>query len=205
MHKKGRAIYNGNKVRGDGVEIIRIGDDALKIMLNAEEAVTYGLDTEDAYGDDEETVKIFQKIFSGAKEKTGFEFGSGRVLVQMYQSKDGRLEVGVTYKDKTIPLDNKRSKSAISPSLYRFENLENLLSVSARMENTGYTGRSSVYHDSKKGEYYLVLDDIYPKELRYAFIGEYAKQMKSGALSYIKEHCKCICKKNGIKILSNLL
>ena len=194
------------------MEIIKIGNDALKIMLNAEEAIRYGLDSEDAYGDDEKTAKIFQKIFAGAKEEIGFEFGSGKVLVQMYQSRDGgceifisRLEVGVTYKDKTISLDNKRSKNLISPSLYRFENLENLLSVSARMENIGYTGRSSVYHDSKRGDYYLVLDDIYPKELRYAFIGEYGGQMKSMALSYIKEHCECICKKNGVKILSKLL
>ncbi|MGM9645184.1 MAG: adaptor protein MecA [Eubacteriales bacterium] len=194
------------------MEIIKIGDDALKIMLDAEEALTYGLDSEDIYGDDEETLKIFQKIFDVAKEKIGLEFGSGRVLVQMYQSKDGgceifisRLEVGSTYKDRVIPVENKRSKGAISPSLYRFENLENLLSVSARMENIGYTGRSSVYHDSKKGEYYLVLDDIYPKELKYAFIAEYAKQMKSGAIAYIKEHCECICRKNGVKILSKLL
>ena len=194
------------------MEILKIGDDALKIMLDAEEAVAYGIDNEDTYENDYETAKIFQRIFSGAKEKIGFEFGSGRVLVQMYQSKDGgfeifisRLEVGNTYNDKVIPLENKRIKSAISPSLYRFDNLENLLSVSARIENTGYAGRSSVYHDSKKGEYYLVLDDIYPKELRYAFIGEYSKQMKSSAIAYIKEHYKCICRKNGVKILSKLL
>lgn len=192
------------------MEVIKIGFDSLKISLTADESREYGLDVDDAYLGEKRATEIFSAIFAKAREKTDFDFSFGRVLVEIYQSRDGgceifvsRAEVSDIYKDRASTINLPKSRSITL--VYRFETINDLLRVSRRMENAGYCGKSAVYHDSKKEQYYLSLDGIFQKELKYAFITEYGKQMRASSLAYIKEHCECICKKDGVKILSKLL
>ena len=79
-----------------------------------------------------------------------------------------------------------------------------LLKVSKRLNQIDYDGKCCALYNQESKKYYMIFEDIFSKELRFAFLKEYSKQIKSSASGYIKEHCKALIKKNTIKTLALL-
>lgn len=194
------------------MEIIKIGNDALKITLKAPEASTYKLNAKEIDYSDSQIKESFNTILNIANNEVGFDLNGGKMFVQLYSSKDGGCEIFVSridmgeemYKDKMIVAQDVKKNRFIS-SVYRFDSLEKILYACRRLQDINYLGKNSIYYDAEKENYYLILDDIIPRELKYVFLNEYAKQLKGLSAVYIKEHFKCICKKEGVKTFSNLL
>ena len=189
------------------MEILRIGKFALKITLNAEETEKYKIFSDN---DDSEAIKSrFTLLLQNAKEKVDFSFEGRKIFTEIYQGKDGGCEIFVSTISKEQEAtqkpqneDSHRAKQSIS--VYEFQNLEMLLKVSKRLNQIDYNGKCSVLYNHESKKYYIIFEDIFAKELRFAFLKEYSKQVKSSASGYIKEHCRDLLKKNTIKTLALL-
>ena len=193
------------------MEILRIGKHAIKISLNIDETKEYRILDSDILEEDE-IKESFSKLLLKAKETVDFSYAGRKIFTEIFPSKDGGCEIYIScismeaekavYKDKNQQLDNKKPKSVLS--IFDFENIENLLQACYRLKEIKYKNKSSVYYDTDKKRYYMILEDIYIKDIRYAFLLEYSKYIKGSIASYIKEHYKCILKKDGVKVLSAL-
>lgn len=78
------------------VEFLTVGASKLKIMMTREEAEARGLNTESGDYDDPEVRRRFRKLLDEAKEKAGFDVGHEKVLIQLYPSRDGGMELFIT-------------------------------------------------------------------------------------------------------------
>ena len=194
------------------MEILRIGKHAIKIALNKDETKEYKvLDSETL--DNDEIKDAFSKLLSKAKEKVDFSYAGRKIFTEIFPNKDGGCEIFVScisveaekaiYKDKGQSADNKKSRASIA--IFDFDCLENLLFACYRLNEIKFKSKSSVYYDSDKKRYYIILEDIYIKDIKFAFLNEYARYVKSNVSSYINEHYKCVIKNEGVKILSALI
>ena len=78
------------------MELLRIGDNKLKVTLSGEDMEHYRLDSESMDYDTTETRSAFWQILDEAKHKTGFDAGGGRIFVQIYSSRACGCEMYVT-------------------------------------------------------------------------------------------------------------
>ena len=181
------------------MEIIKIGNDSLKISLTREETREYDFSSEDSRGK-----KTLGCLMNEVKRKIGIDFATDKISAEIYVSKDGGSEIFVSKVpiEKALPKGNSKQTTK---SIYRFEHLEHLLPVCRRLEQISYNNESTVYHSEEFGDYYLMLKGIYPKDLKYAFLGEFGSKVKNNMLPYIVEHCNCLCENNTIEFFSKLL
>lgn len=93
-----------------------------------------------------------------------------------------------------------RKPKATSVSIC-FENVENLLLAAKRLNSVNYSGASSLYYDEQKQKYFIIIEDVSIKELKYSFLDEYSCMVKGNGY-YVKEHHKCLCKRDAIGKLS---
>ena len=195
------------------MELIRISDTKLKVMLSEEDMILYDLDTEALDYDNKETRRAFWQILDEAKRKTGFDASADRIFVQVYASKKGGCEMFVT-KVGRLDEGNKRAKGLPmirkKESIYVFDSFDTTTLMCEKLKAIGYEGESSVYMDEKKGLYYFIVDERSSDSVlknsslgEYGFLSEYGKK-KSGSLmlAYIKEHYACIDGKDAVNTLS---
>ncbi len=193
------------------MEIVRIGKHTVKVSLNTEEAKEYSAASYENLND-VEIKEAFSKLLLKIKEKVDFSYAGRKIFTEIYPSKDGGCEVFISCISLEAQKALNREKEQIGEikkqktlrSIYDFDILENLLSASYRLNEIHCKNESSVFYDEERKRYILVLEEIYHKDLKYAFLLEYSKHIKGTALNYIKEHYKCILKRDGIKILSAL-
>lgn len=194
------------------MDILRIGKHAVKISLSMDEVQEYKiLDSEEI--ESEEVRVAFSRLLLRAKEAVDFSYAGRKIFTEIFPSKDGGCEIFIScismeaeravYKDKNQSTDNKKTKILLS--ILDFECLENLLFACYRLNELKYKNRSSVYFDNENKRYIMILEDVYIKDIKFAFLLEYAKYIKGSVASYVKEHYKCIIKRDGVKILSALI
>ena len=187
------------------MEIIKIGNNAMKISLRTDEATEFGLETEKCA---EELKAGFTDLLIKVKKGFNYQVLEGKIVGDIFSGLDGGCEIFVSrveaqnemYRDRVQEECAKKQKPITW--VYSFETLEKLLSVARRLKGIDYSGESSVYYDERKGKYYVFLDDVSIKDIKFAFVSEYGKGVKPNLNLHIKEHCKCICKRDGVKILS---
>lgn len=183
------------------MEIIKLGSDSYKISLSAEEAKKYDFALTDE--SKRESALTLQNLIDTVKKKEQIDMGENKICAQIYLSKDGGCEVFIS--KAQIPKQIAKDKRAGSQSLYRFDTLDSLLSVCARLEAVNRETHCCIYHSEETGAYYLLINGIYTKELKYAFLCEFGTRIKNNAISYISEHCKTVCENNALEIFSKLL
>ncbi len=186
------------------MEILRIGKYAIKISLSGKEAREYKIIDSEKY-DDIEIKEAFARLLSTAKEISDFTYIGRKIFTEIYPCKDGGCEVFIS----TTNYDSKQGKeqgkrASAHTSIYEFDSFKSLLKVCFRLNEIEFKEKSSIYYDFDKEHYYLILENIFSKELKFAFLSEYAKAIKAGALFYIIEHFKCIIKANAVKQLGLL-
>ena len=184
------------------MEILRIGKYAVKVSLDTEEALKYRLLSKEQINESDMKAEI-ERLLERVTEKIDFTYLGRKLFTEIYPSKNGGCEVFIS----TISLDEGKNADARKnrfSSLYAVETIERLLKMCFRLNEINFNGKSSVFYDDEGKRYYLILENVFTKEIKYAFLTEYAKQIKSSAIAYIKEHYKCIIKKNGVKRLAEL-
>jgi hypothetical protein len=184
------------------MEILRIGKYAVKVSLDTEEALNYKLLDKESKNENDIKLEI-ERLLEKVTEKIDFTYSGRRLFTEIYPSKNGGCEVFISTinYDESKTHENKRGKFV---SLYAIDTIERMLKICFRLNEISFDGKSSVYYDATGKKYYLLLENVFTKELKYAFLLEYAKQVKSSSIGYIKEHYKCIIKKNGVKLLAAL-
>lgn len=189
------------------MEILRIGKYAIKISLTNDESKEYKLQNAENYND-QELKEAFSRLLKEAKELVDFSYSGRKIFTEIYPSKDGGCEVFVSTvnidtKNKSIQ-HSKPQKKSLQMSIYETESFSFLLKMCFRLSEIKFKGKSSVYYNKENKHYFLVLEDLFPKELKYAFLVEYSSSLRPSALEYIKEYYKCVIKKGGVKLLSPL-
>lgn len=191
------------------MELIRINDAKLKVMLDASDM------------NDLSVYNIHQKnprealsaILTEAKKQCGFDTSHSRIFVQMYPCRKGGCELFVTKLEERKHMSMLRAGAERAIAEYRklepenrfsgghviyvFREMGHLLSTCACLLTSGYGGGSSAWHDPT-GAYYLYLD----RETFFA--GEhFGRLCPSSMYYYINEHCRLICPE-AVPILGNL-
>ena len=190
------------------MEIIKINLTSVKVILSREECEKYEFLSNPELEEVEMLASIDTLLEKINKEKN-LDLKNNKLLLQVYPSKSGECEIYISctedkimYKEKTIQGGFGRNTPYIN--IYRFESFRELINACYRLHMITEDETSQIYYDKEKDKYYLLCKSISSKEMRFAFLNEYAKQLKAQTIYYVKEHFKCICQSNAISSFSEL-
>ena len=193
------------------MEILKISKYAIRISLTTDEIKEYNIPNDLSLAD--EDMKIaFTRLLDKAKSEVDFSYAGRKIFTEIYPSRDGGCEIFISCiytedkegvaKDKQ-GADNKKSKPM--QVIFDFDSFDNLLCACHRLKEINFKKKSVVYYCSESKHYFMVLEDVYIKDIRFAFLFEYGKNIKANVLSYVNEHYKCIVKRDSVRVLSALL
>ena len=200
------------------MELIRISDSKLKIMLTPVDMRQFELNTDTFYDDGEQMHRSFRLLLDEVKRQSGFEADDHRISVQYFPSREGGCEMFIS----NLSGEREHSSCALTPALgmqpatrtrgsfcrsfaYRFEGLDELLSVCRRLLPMDYISASSAWRDDM-GRYYLFINTFAaspfatPEELY--FVVEYGSVENAAQLRlYLAEHGAVVCAEDAIGTL----
>lgn len=209
------------------MELIRISDSKLKIMLTPTDMCHFELNN-DSLGDD--TLKMrraFRHLMDEVKRQSGFDADDRHISIQYFPSREGGCEMFVTNLPTMPPVTNAKEEKSLTKPInalfpaaqkpsgsfrkdcaYRFDDLNHLLRVCKRLWEMGYIGDSSAFLDEKK-QYYLILTILcaspfsVPEE--FGFVLEYGYWENPSLLKlYIREHGSVIRSPDAVEALALL-
>ncbi len=210
------------------MELIRISDRKLKIMLTPMDMCHFELNP-DSFGEDSAQMhRSFRRLLDEVRKQTDFDADDSRISVQYFPSRGGGCEMFISNLQRDQEAETNR-KSANPPAIkactelrpykkrngsfrqecaYRFSRLEHLLCTCQRLLSGSTVSESSAWRD-EYGDYFLLLT-VYtatpystPEELE--FVVEYGCLENPVWLRlYIREHAAAICESNAIASLGAL-
>lgn len=186
------------------MEIIRIGENKLKLILSNEDLEKHHLKLESLDYDNTQTRRVLWQILDEAKQKTGFDAAAERTLVQAYPGRKSGCEIYITRLSASSP--SLRGKH----SIFRFYDPSMLFSVCDTLKKSARKYEGALYRDDRDF-YYLCLKEpllgsIQKEEALspLSFVEEYAQRIKStDFFAYIKEHGTCLIESDAIETLSD--
>ena len=200
------------------MELIRISDSKLKIMLTPMDMRQFELSTDNFYDDSEKMHRSFRLLLEEVRRQSGFEADDHRISVQYFPSREGGCEMFIS----NLSGERERGTCALTPAqeikpvtrtrgsfcrsfAYRFEGLDELLSVCRRLLSMDYITASSAYRDDA-GRYYLFISTFAaspfatPEELY--FVVEYGSIENAAQLRlYLAEHGAVVCAEDAVGTL----
>ncbi len=193
------------------MDLIRISDSKLKVMLSQTDMERYALDGDRIDYDNTETRRAFWCILDEAKHRTGFDAAGDRVFIQVYQSRNGGCEMYVTklcgeggdgVQETSRPIGEERVYC-------RFESLSDLIGGCLHLRRAGYRGKSFAYYSEEAADrYYLSLSlggrtGVGRSGVK--GLTEYGRWAEGRLLSsYIAEHCRALCEGDAVETLAEL-
>ncbi len=209
------------------MELIRISDRKLKLMLTPTDMCHFELNA-DSFGEDTAQMhRTFRLLLEEIRKQTDFEADDRQISVQFFPSREGGCEMFISDLTKTEALPPEQEKlpllreaprrQRLSRSvsggfrrecIYRFPELNALLSVCKRLLTIGYLGKSCAWRDTH-GAFYLLLSVrtpspfSMPEELQ--FLSEYGSIENTAMFRlYIREHGSAICAESAVRRLGEL-
>ena len=200
------------------MELIRISDRKLKIMLTPTDMCHFELDADNFGEDSAEMHRAFRLLLDEVRKLTDFDADDHRISVQYFPSREGGCEMFIS----NLSPERNRTGCALTPApemqpatrtrgsfcrsfAYRFEELGDLLSVCRRLQALDYISASSAWRDDA-GRYYLILNTFAaspfatPEELY--FVVEYGHLENAAQLRlYLSEHGAVVCAEDAIGTL----
>ena len=193
------------------MEFLVISENKMKIMLSAEEVVSYGIESDKSDYSDPAVRKAFWKILDRAREECGFKVTGEKLLIQYYPSRCG-AEIFVTRLGK-ISLGVERSISGAESvamlssknMIYRFESLEELSRLCREIKNSVGAPTGDVYL-SEDGCYYLFFEERcdYGTLSPFSIVTEFAEEIPQTMEIYIKEHSEPVSIGDAFLKLANI-
>lgn len=168
------------------MELIQIGENALKVTLTRADMEYYDIAFDDLDYANAETRRVLGQILSEAKRAFGFEAARERLYIRAFSDGVGGCELFVRY----APEERERGV------LYRFPTLSLLLHACARLRGCCFAGESTAYID-ENGRYYLALCGKDPM-----FLSELGLRLPY-AEGYLAEHATYLCA-NAVETLAPL-
>lgn len=207
------------------MELIRISDRKLKIMLTAADMTAYAFDPDTLGDSTPQTGHAFRLLLADVRKQIAFDTDNRHLTVQYFPSRGGGCEMFVS----SIP-ECAEGRKKLSPprdggaltvragrqsvpvfrrdGAYRFERLDSLLRACRRLYEVGYIGESAAYRDDC-GRYYLLLVMVssspFSASGAFAFLSEYGEVMNpSQLLVWFREHGNPICSSDAVRTLAAL-
>lgn len=197
------------------MELIRISDRKLKIMLTPTDMCHFDLNVDNFGEDSAKMHRAFRLLLHEIRKRTDFEADDTHISVQYFPSREGGCEMFISNlqsEESERPLDaeppSARQSTALRPvkkhggsfrkeCAYRFEKLCHLLTACRRLLEIGYICDSSAYRD-ERGIYYLLLSVLSPSPFstpeELDFIVEYGSLENASLLRlYVREHATLLC------------
>ena len=207
------------------MELIRINDNKLKIMLTSLDMKNYALDARTLSCGTEETRRAFRSILHDAGVGGGFEEGKDKIYVQYYPSREGGCEMFVTKlalpKSSTEATDTDTAKALslaeckdnhTAALAYRYDTLSLLLlachHAHKALPPAHRKAISAAYRDDC-GRFYLTVtltteEGNAPHRLS-LLLGEFGTVCAADTLpAYIAEHATPLCRTHALETLGDL-
>lgn len=194
------------------MELLRINDKKLKILLTKEDMTAYSLTAETLDYNNTETKRAFWSILDEAKHKTGFDAAKDKIYVQIYPSRGGGCELYVTKltDGKHASARLMTEKPPAEKLLFRFETLGDLLAACACLAECGFAEDSSAYAETHTC--YLALEKAWEEEEKKTLrqptsadlVAEFGKRLSPTYEAFLSEHAECICPHNAVERLAAL-
>lgn len=203
------------------MELIRISDRKLKIMLTPMDMCHFELNP-DRFGEDSAQMhRSFRLLLSEVRKQTDFKADDNHLSVQYFPSRGGGCEMficNLTDSDES-PTSPPTASTELRPyqksrggfrreCAFRIERLDHLLAVCRRLSAHTLVCESSVFRD-EGGDYFLFLTILAPSPYttpeELGFVAEYGTQENASVLRiYIREHASVICQEGAIFTMSTL-
>ena len=199
------------------MELIRISDSKLKIILNEADMRRYALSSDSLSYENTETRRAVREMLTEAREEIGFDAAAERLLIQAYPSREGGCEFYVTKMDGKKEEEKKKPQSPPPPKegkgrvvIYTLPTLASLLTVCRHLAATGYCEYSAAYAGAGDTCYLVLRENIrtaaYPLTAPlYHPAEEYGEKYgTTPKLAYIKEHAHCLFDGDAVGTLASL-
>ena len=206
------------------MELIKITDQKLKIMLTPSDMTHFALDSQAIEACNLHTPEVLRGLLTEIRQRYGLDFDDSHLSVQYFPSREGGCEMFVCgirpQEDKErkkqnasvgnaiLPIKKQYSSGFFRETAYRFSRLDDLLAACHRLRGIGYIGESDAYRDSRTA-YYLLLKMAsvspftLPEELN--FLCEYGSPENASALRlYFREHGTLIRPHDAVEVLAHL-
>lgn len=210
------------------MELIRISNRKIKIMLTPTDMTHFELNADTIGEDTKKTHHAFRLLLSELKNQIGFEADDKHISVQYFPSREGGCEMFISNLDENDDMGGASNKmkaeerKALQPRTmphrtdcflrefaYCFTHLDDLLSACKRLSSIGYICESAAYVDTFN-RYHLLLSTrcntpfSIPDEI--AFLVEHGKVENASTVKiYLREHGVVICPQNAVLHLSEFV
>jgi len=206
------------------MELIRINDKKIKIMLTPSDMKAYELDVQKLSCGMEESRRAFRHMLHDAGIGREDETETDKIFVQYYPSKGGGCEMfitklelaegGQTLNEKEkISVGDKDKKETERSLAYRFDTLAQLLLgcryLCAVLHEMAHVKSVSEAYQGDEGFFYLIVRMMRQEQLTKRctyLLGEVGTQIlpPSSARAYIIEHGRPLCSHRAIETLGKL-
>lgn len=202
------------------MELIRISDRKVKIMLTPTDMSHFELDADRLEQDLGGRRSKLRHLLDEIRRQSDFDADEHCLSVQYFPSREGGCEMficNLRENDSSLPYRQEAPKTALQPirkggfrrdCAYRFATLSDLLCACRRLVAVGYDAESAVYRD-EHGVYFLFFTVLtaspfsMPPELE--FLVEYGSLENAAILRlYICEHASLIAEPNAVHRLAEL-
>ncbi len=196
------------------LDILKISESKLKIMLTKSDVKKYKLDTDNVDYNDIKTRNKVWEILDYVKKHHGFDHEEEKLLIQFYPSRDGGAELFVTKLEK-LSHKNERSISRSSNvtmldtkhMIYSFVSFDDLIRVSKIIKNSKCIKASELFYDGEDG-YYLEITERgtsrHGSICDFAILLEFSVAVPKELFPYITEHCSKLTRGNAVEQLARL-
>ena len=168
------------------MDILKISDNTLKLILTPDDMATYTLDYSLMDYDKSGTAEILKEIVKSAGDKCGFTSEGSKFYVQLYASAKGECEIYVSRIDLENQVNTEKQRK--NTCIYSFDNMLSLLQSCNRLKTAKYCGESTAHKDMFQKKYYLIIEERSPLPEEHG-----GHLCKNSTDYYIIEHCKLIC------------
>lgn len=165
------------------MELLQIGENALKITLTKEDMEFYAIEFEQLDYENTETRRAIWSILDEAKRTLGFEAARDRLYIQAFKGKEGGCELFVRRAVAS-------KKSTARRALFRFTGASLLLTACARLQNCGFCGESTAF-SGDDGAMYLTLA-VAESGDPFFYLGELGTRLPYNE-AFLCEHTKPLC------------
>lgn len=179
------------------MELIKIDENRLKVMLTAEDLRTYDIAFDRLDYSGTETRRVIWSILDTAKKETGFDAAGDKICIRAFRDKDGGCELFVSR--VTAPPRRTPKKH-----LYAFSTCEALCAACKRLSACRFEGAGAAYL-CDDGRFFLELEfsAADTTEAMLSILLEFGKQIPH-AKTYLAEHATTLCQ-NAVSIFARLI
>ena len=185
------------------MELLRVNELKLKITLTPEDMERFELQCDSMDYANAETKRAFREILEETGLQPEFDSAHGRIMIQVFPSKDGGCEMFIT----RLPEDGDSSGAQPMPRLpvgkncifdYKFIEQKTLLQACCALNARGYSGESAVFLDERETYHLLLRGNDIP------FLTEFSDTRTTCYDPSVYQRYKCLLEHSAIAVLAAL-